>query len=186
MEKILRIEDKNRFGFETSIHDKRKKHFDDCVRFGFIYTPYTITKSDGYKYDVDLTEIEHIQLYIAITQYLDFLPLYPISKKLLVEDNGRLIRFTTISEEDFVKELELLGFAIYEYHVPKELVKGHDKFKSNEIAFYHHDEDTNEILYKKRKKYKPKHTEEVKIIEPKEDNVWNLKGNRDLTRDKFY
>ncbi len=183
MEKIIRIENKDGYGFESCVSKIRQNTFDSDVRFGFTRCYYKF----GGHFDnpVELTTIEHIQLYIAVTQFLDILPLYTLSKKLIsVTDDGIFYRFKTMPEDTFIKELKKLGFTMYVYYVPKEYTLKHQKFNSNEITFLYQDDDKNKLFLKKEL-YKPK-KRKVKIVKPLKHVKWNISNNRHLKLEYFY
>lgn len=169
---VLRIEDKNGYGFETSFSEKRKKFFHPDIRYGFLKPTSLEFEYAKTHVSCKLTQIEHIQFYIGITQYLDLLPLYSIHKEIIYEDeyqNLKKIKF--LKESEFIKRIEELGFKIYEYTVDQIEWRGF-----GEVSFH-----VKSIFNKKE--YIPKDEFTLEEYVPKE--VKNLKKNRNLTKLDF-
>ena len=166
---IYRIEDMYGFGFETSNYKKRQLYFDSDVRFGFIDDEYKVG-------DLKLSIIDHIQLYIGITQYLSVLPLFELSQKIITVENNCLKKFHSLSESDFLVELKKCGFDLYLYEIDDRFTMSHDKFNSNEVVFLYR-------LHSKKTKYKPNvDSNGVTLHFNKE---WDVAKNRHLTEDMF-
>jgi len=178
MYRTLRIENSEGFGFEVCNYPKRRKDFSSDIRFGFM-KPSTKIVNDAYKNRPNdertisdkLSSIEHIQFYIGITQHLDILPPSTLAIKILKEENNILKEVQFLSEEKFIKELNKLGFYLYEYRVSDIRYRGFD-----EVAFY----DYN-ILDKEQ--YKAANNSTRKTYTPK--STWDLRKSRKLDKNSF-